>query len=85
MATLSLDTPTLYVEHVPDYSTEIDANGLPQVNELPGHVYFGVVIDGVKVPLGRKATAGLLADVERVKAAAQAAADASAPPAPPGQ
>lgn len=68
MSDLKLGTPKLYVEHVPDVTSELDANGVRQVHDLPGHVDIGVEIDGVKVRLGRKATAGLLADIERAKA-----------------
>lgn len=70
MSDLKLGTPKLYVEHVPDHTSELDGNGVRQVHELPGHVDIGVEIDGVKIRLGRKATAGLLADIERAKAKA---------------
>lgn len=61
-------TPSLYIDHVPDSTNEVDGNGVRVVKELPGHVYFGVEVDGVKIPLGRKGAAGLLADIERAKA-----------------
>lgn len=69
MSDLKLGTPKLYVEHFPDHTSELDGNGVRQVHELPGHVDIGVEIDGVKIRLGRKATAGLLADIERAKTA----------------
>lgn len=69
MSDLKLGTPKLYAEHVPDVTSELDANGVRQVHDLPGHVDIGVEIDGVKIRLGRKATAGLLADIERAKSA----------------
>lgn len=68
--TLDLGTPTLYVEHVPDHGTVTNSSQQTETVELPGHVYFGVEVNGVRVPLGRKATAGLLADIARAKAAA---------------
>lgn len=77
--------PTLYVEHVPDYGIETDGNGVKHEVELPGHVNFGVEIDGVKVQLGRKATAGLLADIERSKAAAEAEKSSGGSKSPPSQ
>ena len=82
MSAKDFGTPTLYVEHKADRSTEVDGNGTKQSVELPGFVYFGFVIDGVKIPLGRKGTAGLEADIARAKAKADAQA-AAAPPAPP--
>ena len=82
MSEQTFGAPSLYVEHKPDYSNEVDGNGLKHQVELPGHVYFGFVIDGVKIPVGRKGTAGLLADIGRAKAKADAQA-AAAPPAPP--
>lgn len=71
MAEKKFSTPKLYIEHRPDHSSELDGNGVRQVHELPGHVYFGIEVDGVKIPLGRKATAGLEADIERAKSASQ--------------
>jgi hypothetical protein len=82
MTALNFETPSLYVEHKPDSTSEVDGNGVRQVHELPGHVYFGFVINGVKVPVGRKATAGLLADIKRAKAKQDAAEPVVAPDAP---
>ena len=78
---LNFDTPTLYIDHHPDSTSEIDGNGQRQVHELPGHVYFGIVVNGVKIPLGRKGTAGLVADIKRAKAKqdAEAAGSPSVP------
>jgi hypothetical protein len=74
---LQFSTPTLYATHVPDYSTEVDGNGVKQRVELPGHVEFGLIVNGVKVRIAQKATAGLLADITRAKAAADEAAAAA--------
>lgn len=79
---LNFETPTLYIEHHPDFSTEVDGNGLNQRHELPGHVYFGLVVNGVKIPLGRKGTAGLVADIKRAKAKQDAEVAPGTPAAP---
>ena len=78
MSSPTFGTPTLYLEHVPDYSVEDDGSGGKMSVELPGFVYFGVTVNGAKIPLGRKATAGLLADIARVKAKADADAATAA-------
>lgn len=80
---LNFQTPQLYVEHKPDSSTEVDGSGVKHAVELPGHVYFGFVINGVKIPLGRKGTAGLLADIRRAQGAAASTDAAPAPDAQP--
>lgn len=79
---LNFETPTLYIDHHPDQTAEVDGNGQRQVHELPGHVYFGIVVNGVKIPLGRKGTAGLVADIKRAKAKQDAEASTAPPAAP---
>jgi hypothetical protein len=68
---------------VPDYSMETDANGVKQQVELPGHFEVGFMLDGAFRLLSSFPAAGLLADVERAKAAAadssSAAPEASSP------
>lgn len=44
---------TLNARRVPDYSIELGADGNKQAVELPGHIEFGVELDGVFVPLMR--------------------------------
>jgi hypothetical protein len=78
MTDLNISSVGAYAEHVPDHSTELDPNGLPFVVELPGHIVFGFVIDGVKVPVGKKGEAGIAADKARQDAVAKAEADHAA-------
>jgi hypothetical protein len=70
---------SLEAVHTPDFSIENDGDGNKKRVELPGHVDFYIVIDGARVRVGRKAAAGLFADIDRAKKAA----DAAAPPRPP--
>lgn len=64
--------------HLPDYSIETAGDGTKVSQELPGFVEFGVVADGVFVPILRRKAAGFFADVQRAKD--QAAADQAAQP-----
>lgn len=59
----------VHARHVPDYGHKEGSHDPHEMVELPGHVEIGVEIDGVFVPFMRKATAGLLKDVARAKAA----------------
>jgi len=75
---------TLEAVHTPDYSIENDGDGNKKRVELPGHVDFFIVVDGARVRIGRKAAAGLFADIDRAKTAAaqQPPAQPASPPAP---
>lgn len=57
----------VHARHVPDQTQEVDSNGIRQNVELPGYVEIGVDIDGHFLVIARKATAGLLADINRAK------------------
>lgn len=72
---------SLYGRHTPDYSKEIDANGNPYQQELPGYYEIGTEIDGVFVPLVRLKAAGLFTDIQRAKSAQQPEQQPSGQPA----
>lgn len=59
------------VRRVPDHSLEANASGGKDKVELPGMMEFGFVLDGVFKPVHTFKAAGLLADIERAKAAAK--------------
>lgn len=84
MAERTFDVGGLYIDHEPDHSNEIDADGKPVRVELPGFVDIGVVINGVKVPLTRRKAGSLLPQLDAAKQK-QAEAAAAQPPAPPEQ
>jgi hypothetical protein len=59
---------TLNAVRVPDYSIEMGADGNKQAVELPGHIEFGVELDGVFVPLLRTKYDLVASQVEAGKA-----------------
>jgi hypothetical protein len=46
MPARDLPNPTLVAEHVPDFTTEIDGNGVRHEVELPGAIRLGVDLGG---------------------------------------
>lgn len=73
MAYEELTELKLFGRRVPDFSNEPNsAGGVDQV-ELPGTFEVGFDLDGVFRPLYTLKAAGLLADIARVKAEADAA------------
>jgi hypothetical protein len=84
MSERTFNVGSVYVDHEPDFTNEVDGNGVKHSIELPGFVEIGVVVDGVKVPLTRQKAGNLLPQLDKAKANAAKAAEA-APPAPPEQ
>jgi len=73
MSDFAYDNLPLVARFVSDYSLEVGPDGNKRQVELPGFIDFGTVIEGVFVPLERRKAPGLLADIERAKAANQSA------------
>lgn len=66
--TFTVGTP--YVRQIKESSFEQDASGAyTREQELPGHLELCVDIDGVPWVIARRKAPGLLADIERAKAA----------------
>lgn len=63
----------LYAVQKPEESRTVQSDRSVVKDTLPGTLEVGFVIDGVRVPLMRRKAGGVLADIERHKAA-------SAPP-----
>lgn len=76
---------TLDLRRVPDYSSEEDANGNKVTVELPGFLELGVTLDGAWVTVQRFKAPGILADIERSKAATPASSGGDATPQPPAE
>jgi hypothetical protein len=60
-------------KQVKDHSMETGPDGTPVRQELPGKIFFGVLVDGVFVPFLERKAPGLLADIERAKSSSTAA------------
>lgn len=75
MTPRTFGTPTLYVEHQPDSTSELDANGVKQHSELPGFLEIGVLVDGVKVALHSLKAGSLLPKIDAARAKAASASD----------
>lgn len=81
MAEHTFKSVTLSAEHEPDFSTEVDGNGVRYSEELPGFVTIYANIDGGKVQLARLKAPHIFDAIERGKQAKAAeATDASAAP-----
>ena len=82
MADAELTTLQFVGRRVPDYSVETDESGHKYKQELPGTYEVGFMLEGVFRPIYTMKAAGLLADIERAKRAADAAPPADAPTVP---
>jgi hypothetical protein len=72
----------MFGRRVPDFSVETDESGHKYKQELPGTFEVGFMLEGVFRPIYTMKAAGLLADIERAKKAADAAPPADAPTVP---
>lgn len=59
----------LYAVQKPESHRTVQSDRSVLEEQLPGTLEVGFVIDGVRVPLMRRKAAGVLADIERHKAA----------------
>lgn len=64
----------LYAVQKPESHRTVQSDRSVLEEQLPGTLEVGFVIDGVRVPLMRRKAAGVLADIERHKAAQREAA-----------
>ena len=79
------DTLEFVGRRVPDYSWETDQSGVKFQEELPGTYEVGFVHEGVFRAIVSFPAAGLLADIERAKAAADSETPAPASDTPPSE
>ena len=61
----------LYAVQKPEKHRTVQSDRSVLEDTLPGTLEVGFVIDGVRVPLMRRKAAGVLADIERHRAATQ--------------